>query len=142
LTQDSSAELIVEREGSSGGVCECCGYESQSVWGFVHNDAGTIAAYFAHWTVGHLDDHPSNLDFVVGPWGDGTTQADRTVVSLLYKLVDGNREVMVTDAREERIGTLASTGLKREEIIGTPLAPQIFDLVDAIWAQDELAFAG
>jgi NADH:ubiquinone oxidoreductase subunit len=134
--------LAVEPQGSSAGVCECCGHESRCVWGLIHNEAGTVAAYWAHWTVGRLDDHPGNIDLAVGPWGDETSESDRAGVSLLYQLVDGNPQVMVVDARQDRIGNLASTGLKRDDIIGTPLAEQVFNLVDAACIQDERVFSG
>jgi len=32
---------------------------------------------------------------------------------------------------------LVGRALRRDEVIGTPLAPVAFELVDAIWMQDE-----
>jgi hypothetical protein len=45
---------------------------------------------------------------------------------------------MVIDAssRKEFSRDLAARLLSREEVIGTPLAQQAFDIVDAIWSQD------
>jgi hypothetical protein len=45
---------------------------------------------------------------------------------------------MVIDAqgRPAATGNLAATGLRREDVIGTPLAQQVFSLTDAIYEQD------
>lgn len=130
----------VETTGESGGKCDCCGNDSRCVWGFVHEVNGpTVAAYFMHWSVGHLIDPGANLDVVLGPWGDGTTSKDRYGVSLLHReQEDGAPSLMVIDAAGRPVGdgTLATTMLERDDVIGTPLAPQVFSIVDAIYEQD------
>jgi hypothetical protein len=49
---------------------------------------------------------------------------------------------MVIDAAGRPIGdgTLAATTLGRSDVIGTPLAPQVFSIVDAIYEQDSRFF--
>ncbi|MCB2013704.1 MAG: hypothetical protein R3E11_10545 [Sphingobium sp.] len=49
---------------------------------------------------------------------------------------------MVIDAADRPIGAseLVSGALRREEIIGTPLADHLFAMVDAIWEQDQRFF--
>jgi hypothetical protein len=46
---------------------------------------------------------------------------------------------MVIDATERPIagGELVGRALRREEVIDTPLAKQAFDIIDAIWLQDQ-----
>ena len=46
---------------------------------------------------------------------------------------------MVIDATERPIaaGDLVGRALRREEVIDTPLAKQAFDIIDAIWLQDQ-----
>jgi hypothetical protein len=139
LTDSPQAGLTVEPTGSSDGICECCGHESRTVWGFVHSESETIA-YFAHWTVGRLDDHPGNLDFIIGRWGEGTSEKDRAIVSLLYDHVADTPQVMVVDARAERGRSLASSRLNRKDVVGTRLAERVFELVDAVCVQDKRAF--
>lgn len=129
----------VETTGESGGKCDCCGNESRSVWGFVHEaDGPTVAAYFMHWTDGHLNEPGANLDLVLGPWGEGTTSDDRYCVALVHREQDDAPSVMVVDAADRPIGdgTLAATTLARSDVIGTPLAPMVFSIVDAIYEQD------
>ena len=45
---------------------------------------------------------------------------------------------MVVDASETSIASnpLVGRALKREEVVGTPLAQEVFELVDAIWLED------
>ena len=50
---------------------------------------------------------------------------------------------MVIDAHENQLadGSIARIDLRRHEVIGTPLASQVFALVDAIWLQDRRLFS-
>ncbi len=45
---------------------------------------------------------------------------------------------MVVDSqgRQAARGELASSHLKRSEVIGTPIAPQVFAIIDAIYLGD------
>ena len=129
----------VEASGQSSGTCDCCGRESHTVWGWVHRSEVTVAAYFVRWTSGHLNDVGANIDLIIGKWGEGTSLSDRFVVSLIHReMPDGTPSVMVTDARADSAiyGEVAASALRRDDVIGTPLAAQIFDLVDAIYIQD------
>jgi hypothetical protein len=73
----------------------------------------------------------------LGQCGTGTTKADRYLVSLEFRRTERGPEFMVIDASQRQVGAeLAHRGLLRDEVIGTPLAKQAFDIVDAIWIQD------
>jgi len=77
--------IEVEPTEESGGHCDCCGHQTRTVWGHVHEDQGTVASYFMQWTVGaSLERHPANFDLVYGQWGDGSSSSDRCAISLLY----------------------------------------------------------
>jgi len=105
----------------------------------VYNDNEALAAYWMNWTEGHLSDSGANLDLVMGRWGDDTSAFDRVAIALVHRQQpDGNPALMVVDAgdRPYADGSLASTSLRREDIIGTPLAAQVFALTDAIYEQD------
>ncbi|WP_394659244.1 hypothetical protein [uncultured Novosphingobium sp.] len=98
-----------------------------------------MAAYWIHWTEGHLGEAGANLDLVLGRWGNDTTPDDRFGVALIHRqLADGTPSLMVVDADARPIGNgeLAAAALSRDQVIGTPLAAQVFDLVDAIYEQD------
>ncbi|MGV3768551.1 MAG: hypothetical protein ACO1NM_00825 [Sphingobium phenoxybenzoativorans] len=69
--------LTVEQLDESGGLCDCCGQASRTVWGLVHHEEITVAAYWMQWTVGHLNDPGANLDLILGSWGDNTAASDR-----------------------------------------------------------------
>ena len=96
-----------------------------------------------NWTVDHLAESGADFDLVLGAWGEDTTSADRVCVSLLYrKPEDHPWSVMVIDAdHSKRIGgEIADSGLRRDEVIGTPLAPHVFAVIDAIFLQDGRLF--
>ncbi len=136
---DQPPSFRIETMGQSGGRCDCCGNESRCVWGMVYNDDVASAAYWMHWTVGHMNETGANLDLVVGRWGDEAGADDRVAIALLYRRQpDGSFALMVVDAASRPVAKegLASGALGREDVIGTPLASQVFSLTDAIFEQD------
>ena len=136
---EKKPDFEIETMGESGGHCDCCGNDSQSVWGMVHQGEATLAAYWMHWTVGHLSEPGANLDLVLGRWGDDATADDRFGVALIHRQkADGTPSLMVIDAADRPMskGDLATTALSRAEVIGTPIAEQVFSIVDAIYEQD------
>ena len=137
-------EFIIEILDESWGHCDCCGQDSRSVWGWVHHDKGpTVAAYWMRWSAGHLEDDGANLDLILGKWADDAGPEDRFAVALVHKQQsDGTPALMVIDAQDRPVanGSLASIALRREDVIGTPLAKQVFAITDAIYLQDQRFF--
>jgi hypothetical protein len=144
MPEHTRSHFIIEKMNESWGHCDCCGRDSRSVWGVVHDSSdATVAAYWMHWTEGHLSDTGANLDLVLGEWGDETAPKDRYLVALVHRQQpDGPPALMVIDARERPAasGNIADTALRREDVIGTPLAEQVFALTNAIYEQDERFF--
>jgi hypothetical protein len=108
------------------------------VWGYVHSGQSTLAAYFVHWTLGHVPDRGANIDLIVGPWGDNTSSDDRCAVSLAYRQLDTGPSFMVINAAERDIAksSLVGRALNRSEVIGRPIADDVFAICDAVWLQD------
>jgi ADP-ribosylglycohydrolase len=118
------------------GPCECCGADSRTVWGFVSGRES--ASYFVHWTLGRVPEKGAHFDLVMGEWGEHTTDADRFAVSLAFRQTDMGPSFMVVDAGSRRIAAspLVARTMRRDEVIGTPLAKRVFDIVDAVWLSD------
>jgi len=55
---------------------------------------------------------------------------------------DGTPALMVIDAhgRPAENGSLANTAMRRDDVIGTPLAAHVFAMTDAIYEQDDRFF--
>ena len=144
MANDLPPRFTIEKMNESQGHCDCCGRDSRSIWGLIHDRGGaTTAAYWMHWTEGHIDETGANLDLILGPWGDDTGPSDRYAVALIHRQqANGTPALMVIDAHDRSIadGTLASTALHRNDVIGTPLAEQVFALTDAIYEQDDRFF--
>jgi hypothetical protein len=139
MAQGPRTKFTIERLDENRGHCDCCGQTSRSVAGLVYAAGDAYAAYWMHWTAAHLADTGANLDLVLGKWGEGTGPADRVAIALVHRQQpDGTPALMVIDAqgRPAATGNLAATGLRREDVIGTPLAQQVFSLTDAIYEQD------
>jgi hypothetical protein len=132
-------EITLELIGSSDFErCECCGQNSRTVWGLARRNGAAHAAYFVHWTRGQAADDGAHFDLILGPWGDRAAKADRYAVSLQYRRGEQGPAFMVIDARERPIAhnQLVGRALRRNEVIGTTLATDAFELVDAIWSKD------
>ncbi len=130
--------LRVEPESSSDGLCDCCGDTTRTVNGFISTPERTVAAYFVSWTLDAVSSHGASFDFIIGTWGDGTAHNDRAAVALEFRLIEGQPNFMVRDAtgRPAASSDLVARALRRAEVIDTPLAEQVFNLVDAVWLQD------
>jgi len=132
--------LTVEPTGSNDhGRCACCGCRSRTVWGNVHAGPRTAAVYYVQWTLTRVHDHGANFDLVLGPWGNGTSPADRRVVAVAYRLIEGGPQFMVIDAAGRpaaKGGKLAAKALRRDQVVGTPMAAEVFGILDAIWLGD------
>ena len=119
--------------------CTHCGDDSRMVSGFIHHGNGpTRAAYFVHWALG-VSEHPANFDLILGAWGDGASPAQRVAISLLYRNDEEEPcSFTVIDAQGRPVDTpeLAGRALSRGEVIGTPLADEVFTLVDFILLND------
>jgi hypothetical protein len=134
------SQLKIEPSGSKDfGACDCCGGQSRTVWGYAHGPAGTIAAYFVQWTINQVDRHGAHFDVIVGKWGAHAERADRCSVSLEFRRTDEGPSFMVVDSGGRPVASsdLVGKSLSREDVVGTPLAQVAFDIVDAVWLQDE-----
>jgi hypothetical protein len=124
----------IEESGSAGGHCGCCGATTKRIWGFVRRSGEPVGAYVVAWTPGKPD-HGAKFDLILGKWGDSASKVDRYSVALDLRLIDGSAQFMVVDALDRATSgsPLVGTALKRSDVIDTPLAPQIFAIVDAVY---------
>jgi hypothetical protein len=97
----------------------------------------TLAVYFVQWTVGAAEHNP-NIDILIGSWGEGSRPQDRVLVSLLFRPSSDGGSFMVIDAegRLAKTRDLCEKALRRVEVVGTPLAQEVFALVDSIWVTE------
>ena len=132
--------INIEQTGSKDtGVCDCCGRSSRCVWGLASAGMQGLAAYYVHWTLGHVLDRGANIDLIVGKWGEGTSSADRSAIALAYRLLETGPSIMTIDAGSRSFSRSSLVGkvLGRNDIVDTPLAQQAFAIADAVLAQDE-----
>lgn len=133
-----ASDLVVEPAGESSGACECCGNVSRRVSGWIHAGERTVAAYAIRWTPGHVQENGAEIDLIIGAWGEESSAADRVGVSLVHFEREDGPWGSVTDAAERPLlkSDLVGSRLRRDEVVGTPLAAQVFSLVDAVYLQD------
>lgn len=125
-------------DAATPGVCACCGHTNHRVGGLVWRDEEPHAAYFVDWTQGHVAEKGSLWSIVLGEWGDGTSAADRVAVNLHSRHDDKpGFGVIDADPASAVMSNLAGTALRRDEVIGKPIAADIFAICDAVLDQDD-----
>jgi hypothetical protein len=119
------------------GPCDCCGEMTRRVWGYVYRSDEALAAYYVEWTPRH-DGSQANFDIMISKWGEDTSASDRQAVAVEFRKLDTGPAFMVIDAETRNVSTnsLISSALAREEVIGTPLAKEIFSICDLIYVED------
>ena len=130
----------IDPQGSADhGPCQCCGDLSRRIWGYARRKQIPFASYFVHWTLGRLPDHGANFDLIVGQWGEGTGAPDRCAVSLSYQFTTNGPGFIVIDSESRPIATstLVGRALSPAEVVGQPIANDVFALCDAILDQDD-----
>jgi hypothetical protein len=120
------------------GPCECCGSMSRLATGLVYRDGNAYAVYQVHWTVGQIERHGASFYIFLGQWGEDATATDRFAVAIRYRADAEATGFMIVDADQTCIASdsLAGRALRREEVVNTPLAKKVFDLIDFIWLHD------
>jgi hypothetical protein len=131
-------ELVIEPGNERiFGPCQCCGNMTQRVWGYVTRGEATVAAYFVEWTPGHVE-KAANFDLILGRWGPSATPKERKAVAVALREVETGPAFAVVDAAERPVAAspLVGEALKRQQVIGKPIAGTVFAICDAIFLQD------
>lgn len=95
------------------------------------------AIYRVHWTPNKVQKDGARFYLVIGPIGEGVSPAERHGVALEYIPSKGGFTVLDADRKFPATDSLVGRLLSRKEVVGTPLAEEVFALVDTIWLQDQ-----
>jgi hypothetical protein len=130
--------LIVPERTQDYGPCDCCGSMSRLIAGLVTRDGDSYAGYQVQWTLGQIEKHGATFFVILGKWGEGTITADRFAVAVRYRSDTEASGFMIIDADATRIAShpLVGAALRRDDVIGTQLAHEVFEIVDLIWLND------
>jgi hypothetical protein len=133
----ASPQIVATPWSESLGTCVCCGRTSKKIWGDLSANGSTLAVYFVQWTLS-APEHSPNIDVVIGTWGDDAQPQTRALVSLLFRPASNGGSFMVIDAQDRlaSMQDLCGRAMRRVEVVSTPLAQEVFTLVDAIWLTD------
>ena len=121
------------------GRCDCCGNSSRAVWGYAYRNRNPYGFYYVHWTIGHVPDYGANFDLVFGIREENGRPPHHSAASLLYRLVDSVPSFMVIDAQGRPFSgsDLVKRVLNRADVLGRPIAQEIFVFCDSIVQQDD-----
>jgi len=127
--------LLIEEDGRSTGLCDCCQNKTISLSGFVSTDTESLAAYFIAYTNGQPK-HGAEFTFVVGKWGDEAMAKDRFVIVMHHFPEQGFMIDSDIAEKKSNMRDLASNFLNRDDIIGSKFADTLFSIVDAVYMKD------
>jgi hypothetical protein len=131
-------EIEYDAHGEANlGPCPDCGKETKRVWGYVYRSGIATAAYYVEWTPEHPQ-RDATFDLIIGTWGEDAGPGDRQAVSVAFRVVDTGPAFMVLDASMRCIGSspLVSRALNRAEVVGQPIAADVFQICDSIYLAD------
>jgi hypothetical protein len=112
---------------------------SRRVWGLWTNGPHGRGSYFVHWTVGHVFENGAHIDLLfAGAKRENDELPEFDAVSVEYRILDTGPGMMVVDATPLAFAMSSRIGhyLKRGDVIGGPLADQVFAICDAFLLQD------
>lgn len=115
--------------------CECCGGVTRIVRAFVSLQGTARVVLLVRWTVGAQ--HDAEVAVSVGSWCDAD-RSPRRLVALLLRQQPNGPAFMVVDADLARWdgSSLLGTALRSEDVLNTPLASEVFAILDAAGAAD------
>ena len=118
---------------SHRGACPCCGSDTAYTRGIVENNGVQLATYLIKWTVGDPSHGMSWLVSLPDP-----ASGREVSVSLGYSFEHGSFAVWhVGDySWDDEDTTGFGELLDRDQVIRTPLAGRLFEIVDDIWLSD------
>ena len=133
---EMSLEYAVENEAELG-PCPDCGQKTRRVWGYVYRSGIATAAYYVEWTPSHPQ-RDAAFDLIIGKWGENAGPSDRQAVSAGFRVLDTGPAFTVQDASVRRIGSspLVSRALNRTEVVGQPIAADVFQICGSIYLAD------
>jgi hypothetical protein len=130
----------VEGDGrEDSGPCPCCGSFSRLIWGIVRGDGVELASYWVHWTLGQVAAYGAHFDVVFNSWREDSGRIECCAASLEYRLVDGRPTFMMIDSANRNVARkdFIDRPLNRVDVIGDPLAQDIFAICDVIVDRDD-----
>lgn len=133
---EMALEYAFENEAELG-PCPDCGQKTKRVWGYVYRSDIPTAAYYVEWTPSHPQ-RDAAFDLIIGKWGENAGPSDRQAVSVAFRVLDTGPAFMVQDASVRGVGSspLVSRALNRTEVVGQPIAADVFQICDSIYLAD------
>ena len=118
---------------SHRGVCSCCGSDTAVTRGVVDDGGVHVASYLVKWTVGNPSHGMGWLVSLSDP-----VSSQRVCISLVYSFEYASFMVRHIGDDPWQPDDLRDFGelLDRNQVIGTPLAKKVFEILDDIWLTD------
>lgn len=117
--------------------CDCCNGLTVALTRFVYRDGDAFAVTYTRYSNNHASNELAML-VSLGPWGEGTDEADRAAFYCRVRPTEDAYEVMLGDAAESVWADVAIVGAKlsRDEARAHPWKATAFEVLDHAFAND------
>ena len=125
-------DIVLEEGPLEKTPCDCCGQTTFTVEGNLLHDDNWLAFYTVRFNPKHLDAYPV-FTIGTGDWSDTADASNRWFFGAEYNAVsEGFRLIDLKTEDTQK----AYVPLNRDDIIGSPFAPEAFAMLDAIFMGD------
>jgi hypothetical protein len=118
-------------------ICDDCGEESLTVWGWVGRDGSAHSVYYAGLMTGH-EDVSVRLTISIGGWGEPDNLLVRRWAFVEVRPTADSCEMMVRDPEESlyHVEALLGIAMSRTEVLESSLRDEFFAVADYIVFND------
>lgn len=134
---DQSIYSIELSENLKSFLCDDCGKESLTVWGWVSRKEVAHAVYYAGLMIGH-DEASVRLTISIGGWGLPDGVSVRRWCFIEVRPTDDSFAMMVRQPEESLYFKEAILGraMSRDEVLASPLRNEFFSVADFVGFND------
>ena len=118
-------------------LCDHCGEQSLTVWGWIGKDNAAHAVYYLGLMTGHSDSSV-RLTLSIGGWGDGGDPSVRRWCFIEVRPTMDNCDMMIREPEESVYygKPLLGIAMSRDETLASPLRDEFFAVADLIVFND------
>jgi hypothetical protein len=122
--------------------CADCGAAATRVAGDVLADGTVRAVYRMTWVESHPE-RRAHLAIGLGSWDQRASRADRHLIELQVWHRDRYPSLTVIDSPSHRefVDNVLGIGLRRDQVVGTPVGRELFEITDQVMFHDPRVLA-
>ncbi|WP_420005744.1 hypothetical protein [Arenibacterium sp. LLYu02] len=128
--------LTLEEDEVTEIPCECCRGVTIEAMGHILRDGAYIAWYTARWGANHPD-VPAIITVYCGDWSEGAPVTNRWGTRTEVRTGPESGCMLLDWSVADKARIDSFTPLGREDVLGSPYAPEFWACIDAVLMKDQ-----